>query len=98
MSLDVRTHHIGMSGRLPGVARAEIAADQNSQFCTPQRKIIEDPAYAPDRGTARPAQRQGRSHSVSSGVGVRILVTDVAEVGQSRVGEEAWPRDRLVAG
>jgi len=48
MSLDRRTHHIGKSGRVPSVAPAEIAADQNSQFCTPQPKIIEDPAYAPN--------------------------------------------------
>jgi hypothetical protein len=30
-------------------------------------------------GNVRPAQPQGRSHSMSSGVGVRILVADVAE-------------------
>jgi hypothetical protein len=47
MSLNPRTHHIGMSRRVPSVARAEIATDQNSQLCTPQPKIIEEPAYAP---------------------------------------------------
>jgi hypothetical protein len=30
MSLDLRTHHIGMNGRVPSAARAEITADQNS--------------------------------------------------------------------
>ena len=30
------------------MARAEIAADQNSHFCTPQSKIIKDSAYAPN--------------------------------------------------
>jgi len=32
------------------VTRAEIAADQNSQVCTPQPKIIEDPEHAPNGG------------------------------------------------